>query len=88
MFVECFARIAKPLYDLLKKEMLYVWSIDCKEAFEQLCKRLCEAPVLLSPSEGKEYWFYTDASNYVLGGTLAQIEDDLREHQCGIARES
>ena len=45
-FIEGFAKIAHPLHDLLKKDVPYIWSPACQEAFETLKNKLVSSPVL------------------------------------------
>jgi len=71
-FVEGFSSLAAPLTKLTQKHALFVWSEQCEEAFQELKKRLCTAPVLALPLEGAEYSVYTDASGVGLGCVLMQ----------------
>ena len=49
-FVQDFAKIAKPLSDLLKKSVSEIWDEHCYRAFGELKRRLTSAPVLNSRS--------------------------------------
>ena len=68
-FVEGFAKIAKPLYGLLVKDVDFLWTVECQAAFEKLKERLTSAPILRPPDLSKRFYLYTDASGYALGGT-------------------
>ena len=35
-FIKDFAKIAAPLYNLFKKDVVWHWSVDCEKAFQQL----------------------------------------------------
>ena len=48
-----FAKIAKPLTSLLKKD--FIWGEKAQEAFEILKKKLCEAPILQYPDFSREF---------------------------------
>nr|XP_043629897.1 uncharacterized mitochondrial protein AtMg00860-like [Erigeron canadensis] len=48
-FIQDFSRIAKPMTELTKKGVKYVWTETKKKAFQTLKTKLCEAPVLALP---------------------------------------
>ena len=75
-FVKDYAKIAKPLNDLLKKNMPFVWSNECEEAFEILKTKLITPPILGHFKPECAIILCTDASNYALGAILSQIQDD------------
>ena len=79
-FVEGFAKIAKPLYGLLIKDVDFLWTVECQESFEKLKERLTSAPILRPPDFSKRFYLYTDASGYALGGTLCQKDEEGREY--------
>ena len=45
-FIPDFSRIAKPMTELLKKGIKFVWDDKCEEAFHNLRVQLTTAPVL------------------------------------------
>ena len=67
-----FAKIAKPLSDLLKKALSKIWDEHCYRAFEELKRRLTSAPVLKFPEFKKPFEVHTDASDFAIGGVLIQ----------------
>ena len=69
-----FAKIAKPLTSLLKKDQEFIWCEKAQEAFEILKKKLCEAPILQYPDFSRECVLTTDASGIALGAVLSQGE--------------
>ncbi|KAK8948495.1 hypothetical protein KSP39_PZI006255 [Platanthera zijinensis] len=71
-FVEGFSSLAAPLTKLTQKNVAFVWSEKCEEAFLELKRRLCTAPVLTLPTEGVDYDVYVDASLVGLGCVLMQ----------------
>ena len=71
-FVPNFAKIAKPLTELTKKDRQFYRTDECQKAFETLRNALIEAPVLAFPDINKPYKLYTDASNYAIGAALVQ----------------
>jgi hypothetical protein len=48
-FIPDFSKIAKPMIELLKKEVKFHWDNNCEEAFHILRKLLTTAPVLAQP---------------------------------------
>ncbi|GJS05320.1 reverse transcriptase domain-containing protein [Tanacetum coccineum] len=48
-FIKDFSKIARPVTHLLKKETPFIFSTECREAFETLKKKLTEAPILVAP---------------------------------------
>uniref|UniRef100_A0A146M1A3 RNA-directed DNA polymerase n=2 Tax=Lygus hesperus TaxID=30085 RepID=A0A146M1A3_LYGHE len=83
-FVENFAKIAKPLNDLSKKEAEFVWSPQCEEAFQTLKTRLVTPPVLAYPDFSKPFILATDGSKEGLGCVLSQVIDGV-EHPVAYA---
>ena len=79
-FVPNFAKIAAPLYQLLKKDVTFSWDTEKDHSFANLKKLLCTAPVLTHPDFSKEFILTTDASNEGVGYVLSQIGDDGNEH--------
>jgi hypothetical protein len=71
-FIPDFSRIAKPMTELLKKGMKFVWSEACDKAFRKLRELLTSAPVLAQPDNSKPYEVYCDASGTSLGCVLMQ----------------
>jgi hypothetical protein len=47
-FIPDFSRIAKPMTELLKKGVKFVWSKDCEKAFHTMRQHLTTAPVQCS----------------------------------------
>ena len=75
-FISHFAQIAKPLYDLTKKNVPFVWSTESNNAFEFLKIRLINAPILSPPNFDKPFIVRSDASKSGIGGVLLQLDDD------------
>jgi len=75
-FIEKYAKIAKPLTNLLKKDIKFAWGDAHQYAFEKLKNILTREPILQYPDFKKEFLLTTDASNYALGCVLSQGEVD------------
>jgi hypothetical protein len=71
-FIPDFSRIAKPMTELLKKDVKFVWSEKCDQAFHTLRKHLTSAPVLTQPDMSKPFEVFCDASGTGLGCVLMQ----------------
>ena len=76
-FVPNFAKIARPLHNLTKKDVKFQWTERCQEAFEQLRDVLVEAPVLAYPDFGLPFRLETDASGNGLGAVLSQEREGV-----------
>ncbi|CAB5185100.1 unnamed protein product [Rhizophagus irregularis] len=87
-FIKNFARIAKPLYHLVKKDVPFKWTEEQQEAFEELKRRLMEKPVLDYPDFEKEFILITDASGEGLGAVLSQKNKENKEFVIAYASRS
>ena len=78
-FIEGFAKLARPLNDLTKKDVAWRWTDVEAVAFEGLKYRFTSAPVLAMWHPDCETQLSTDASGYATSGVLEQKqqEDDL-----------
>lgn len=80
-FIQNYAGIAKPLYEVLQYQAETRWSSECQEAADKLKSALISAPVLRLPDPHKPFIITTDASQYAIGGVLSQIcDEDNQEH--------
>ena len=75
-FVPKFSDIALPLTTLTKKDVPFVWSPQCEQAFELLKTLLISAPVLAQWDPERKTVVETDSSGYAVGGALSQYDDD------------
>jgi hypothetical protein len=69
-FIPDFSRTAKPMTDLLKKGVKFVWSEECEKASNTLRQHLTTAPVLVKPDNSKPFEVFCDASSTGLGCVL------------------
>jgi transposase InsO family protein len=76
-FVKNFGVIARPLNDLLKKGVLFIWTQVHEEAFLTLKQGLTIAPVLMLPDFSKPFAIETDASSKGIGAVLLQNSHPL-----------
>ncbi|CAJ0598125.1 unnamed protein product [Cylicocyclus nassatus] len=75
-FIHNFATIAPPLTALTKKNVLFDWTPQCKEAMDRL-KKHTTAPVLAAPRLGRPFIIETDSSAKGVAGILKQEQDGL-----------
>jgi hypothetical protein len=71
-FMRDFSTIAAPLYDLMKKGVLFRWSATQDQAFHTLIDKLTHALLLQLPDFGKTFELECDASGIGIGGVLLQ----------------
>ena len=72
LFVKDFSTIAFPLNELDKKNVSFIWGQAQQHAFDELKKRLTEAPLLVLPDFTKTFEIECDASGIGIGGVLMQ----------------
>lgn len=77
-FVENYSAISRPLTDLLKTKNnpAFKWGEHQTEAFEELKRRLCSAPVLALYNVNLRHEVHTDASSFGIAGVLLQEDAD------------
>ena len=71
-FIASYADKAKPLTDLLKKEVISEWTTEHTAAKQSLIRALTEAPILRCPDYTQPFEVTTDASGVALGAVLSQ----------------
>ena len=71
-FIEEFSRLAAPMTRLTQKEVKFDWDDRCKEAFQELQRRLTISPILIVSDRGQGYTVYCDALRAGLGCVLMQ----------------
>jgi len=77
-FIRDFARVARPINMLTRKDMKWRWKGEEQAAFDELEKTFTTKPVLVVPDLDKEFRVEADASNYATGGVLSiKYSDDL-----------
>lgn len=69
-FVKNFAGIAKPLYELTKKDAEFIWTENCENAFTKLKHTVMSPPVLTHPDFSKPFIVQADASENGIGAVL------------------
>jgi transposase InsO family protein len=77
-FIASFSEIARPLFDLTKKDINFVWGIREEEAFTKLKTSVTSSPVLVLPDPDRPYRLEADGSGVATGAVLSQqsLEDN------------
>ena len=77
-FIEGFITVARPLYDLVKKDKKWEWREREEKVFKELKERFTKEPVLAAPDIDKQMRIEVDTSDYATGGVLLiECEDGL-----------
>lgn len=79
-FIQNFAVIAKPLYDLVKKDTEFVFGSVQLETFQMLKDKLLATPILSIYGPNLETELHCDASSIGFGAILLQRQNDGRFH--------
>jgi len=82
-FIRDFAKIAKPLYRLTRKNVNWEWTPDANQAFVRLKSALLSSECLHSPNYDRPFILQTDASADGFGAVLAQTSPDGSIHPVG-----
>ena len=72
--------MARPLFNLTKKDTPWHWTQSEENAFTALQDALTSAPVLILPDYDKPFTLITDASDYATGSILEQDDALGRSH--------
>lgn len=76
-FIKDFSKIAKPLAQLLVKDVLFNYSSECDEAFKILKEKSITAPILVAPDWNLPFELMCDASDTTVGAVLGQRKDKI-----------
>ena len=71
-FIKGYSKMVAPLTDLLKKDQVWQWNLECQAAFDELEGAISSEPVLQLPNLELPFEVQTDASDRALGGVLMQ----------------
>ncbi|GJY82835.1 reverse transcriptase domain-containing protein [Tanacetum coccineum] len=76
-FIQDFSKIARPMTHLLEKETPFIFSTECREAFETLKKKLTEALILVAPDWDLPFETMCDASDFAVGVVPGQRAENV-----------
>ncbi|GMF52937.1 unnamed protein product [Phytophthora fragariaefolia] len=71
--------MARPLPNLLKKDVLWSWNTEAQQAFEAIKYSLQSAPILALPDDDRPFSVVCDASDFAIGCALLQADAEGRE---------
>ena len=87
-FIRDFAHIARPLNDLTKKDMPWIWGSMQQQAFNSLKNSFTLQPILTMWELDQPTRLEVDASEYATGGVLLQQLNDHQWHPVAFRSES
>ena len=79
-FIKDYSTIARPLFDLTRKETPFRWENAQEQAFRALINAFVTAPVLMLPDHDRPFRLITDASDFAVGALLEQPDEFNRWH--------
>ena len=62
--------LINPLTNLLGKNVKFIWSKECNDAFESIKRLLMTSPVLITANYERQFSLYVDASDVAVGAVL------------------
>jgi len=71
-FIHRYSHLCQPLFNLLCKDVPFVWDAVCEQVLDSLKKAFTSAPILRHFDPELETLVETDASDYVTSGILSQ----------------
>jgi len=74
-----FAKVAKPLTDLLQKGRAFAWDQLCEDAVRRLIGLVTSEPVLVPPDTNEQFILYVDASQFATGAILYQADKERKD---------
>jgi transposase InsO family protein len=77
-FIQGFSDLARPMFDLTRKDSAWQWGKAEDAAFEAIRNRVISAPILSFPDETRPFRVEADSSDFATGAVLQQQspEDD------------
>jgi len=78
-YINRYADLTGPLYDMLKESGPAVWGQTQQEAFDIIKNKLATEPIRAHSDFNKPFKLYTDASDTGLGAVLAQDDEEGKE---------
>ncbi|CDO69613.1 hypothetical protein BN946_scf184851.g1 [Trametes cinnabarina] len=73
-FIKDFAKYAKPLTSLTKKDQPWVWGEEQEQAFNSLKKAFTSAPILRILDDVNPFRLETESSDFATGAVLSQLD--------------
>lgn len=76
-FIQNFAEIAQPLYQIQDKVTPFVWNENCQDSFAKLKQVMTSTPILAFPDFQKPFMLDCDASSHSVGAVLSQVNEGM-----------
>lgn len=76
-FIQHYGMISRPLTDMLRKGVPFIWTSTTEEAFQLLKQKLIQAPILVVPDFSKTFVVETNASDLGVGVVLMQEQHPI-----------
>ena len=76
-FIKDYAKIARPLHNLTGKKE-WEWGREQEEAFRDIKRKICSAPILTMPKDDGKFRIECDASDFAIGSILSQQQLDRK----------
>ena len=71
-FIKDFSKVARPLTNLLSKDVPFDFSHECLKAFEHLMTELTCTPIIHSPDWTQPFELMCDAFDYAIGSSRSK----------------
>ena len=68
-------KLLKPIYDLTRKGIPFIWGKEEQDSFEEIKCRLIKPPILDMPNTAGRFHQYSDTSKFLTGSVLYQIQN-------------
>ena len=78
-FIPNLATMVKPLTEMLKKGMVFAWTKEGRESFEEIKAAIASAPTLMNPNFEKDFILYTLGGESSISTVLTQTNDKDKE---------
>jgi len=69
-FIKDFSKTARPLTNLLAKDVSFTFDDECINSWEKLKKELIFAPIISAPDWSKPFEIMCGASDFAIGAVL------------------
>ena len=71
-FIKDFSKIARPLTNLLPKDVPFDFNDECFKSWGKLKQELISAPIISAPNWAQPFEIMCDASDFAIGAVLGQ----------------
>ena len=76
IFIKDFSKIARPLANLLAKDVSFTFDAECMSSWEKLKRELTSALIIFAQDWSKPFEIMCDASDFTIGAVLGQRIDN------------